>query len=73
MSDPCTCHACIVAGVDRPSVTIPAYKGQPAIELHGVELMRLYEAQDGLKAALVKIKGTAMERAISKALPEVKP
>jgi hypothetical protein len=54
-------------------VTIPAYKGTPAIELHGVELMRLYEAQDGLKAALVKIKGTAMERAISKALPEVKP
>jgi hypothetical protein len=73
MNGPCQCHACIVAGVDRPSVTIPAYKGTPAIELHGVDLMRLYEAQDGLKAALVKVKGSTIERAISKIMPEVKP
>jgi hypothetical protein len=73
MSEPCACGDCVRAGVDRPCVTIPAYRSEPARELHGKELARFYAAQDGLRAALAKIKGSTMERAVSKAIPEVKP
>jgi hypothetical protein len=73
MSEPCNCHPCIVAGVDRPSVTMPAYRGEPAYELHGPELVKYYAAQDGLRATLAKLKGTGLEKAISKILPELKP
>jgi hypothetical protein len=73
MSNPCECHACVLAGVGRRSVTIPEWRGTPAQELHGRDLQRFYEAQDGLRAALAKIKGSTIELAVSKALPAVKP
>jgi hypothetical protein len=54
--DLCTCHACVVANVDRPPITIPAHKGEPAKTLHGVELRKHYEAMDQLRAAIEKFK-----------------
>lgn len=68
MSEPCPCHACVVAGVDRPSVTIPAFRGDPALELHGRELARYYEAQDELRATLAKFAHTPAAKAIAKVL-----
>lgn len=68
MSDPCTCHLCVVAGCDRPPVTIPAFRSEPARTLHGVDLVRHYQAQDELKAVLARYRGTVIERALSKVL-----
>jgi hypothetical protein len=53
----CECHACIVANVGRPSVTIPAWKDHQAEELHGVELRRWWEARDAYKATVRAIVG----------------
>lgn len=75
MSDqePCRCHACVVAGCDRPPITIPGWpKGTPARTLHGRELAEHYRAQDELRATLAKIRGSVIEKALSKVLPEVK-
>jgi hypothetical protein len=63
--EPCPCAACVVAGVDRPSVTLPG-EGHPggryyraAKELHGVELIAFYRAQDQFRAALAPYKPKA--------------
>ena len=53
---PCECHECIVANVGKPSVTIPAYKGRPARELHGVALRQHYEALEELKAMIARMR-----------------
>lgn len=71
--EPCCCEACDLAGCDRPPITIPAFKGTPARTLHGKELVAHYRAQDELRATLAKLRGSMIERAVSKVLPEVKP
>lgn len=63
MSKPCDCHECIVAGCDRPPVTLPATKWIPAKTLHGRELRQHYEAQDRFRATLEGLKGKSPELA----------
>jgi hypothetical protein len=41
--EPCRCHACVIANVPGPSVTVPGFKNRPARDLHGVELREHYE------------------------------
>jgi hypothetical protein len=62
MSEPCPCQACVVAGVDRPSVTIPAWQHIPARELHGVELRDYLAAQDRLRATIAKLRNFVPRR-----------
>jgi hypothetical protein len=52
----CRCHACVVACVDRPSVTIPGFRNTPPQPLHGVELARYYAAQDELRATIARLR-----------------
>jgi len=58
---PCTCGDCTRAGVGKPSITIPGYRGIPARELHGVALVQHYEAQDRLRATIQQIRDRAAQ------------
>lgn len=54
--DPCPCHACVVANVGRPSVTIPACRYRPAEELHGKALRDYWEAREALEATIARLR-----------------
>jgi hypothetical protein len=57
MSDrePCQCAECVVAGCDRPSVTLSASKLYPQRELHGRELKRYWDDVDARKRMLERL------------------
>ncbi len=58
MSDgPCACAECVLAGCDKPAVTLSASGRHPQRELHGRELVKFYadrEARKGWLSKLVK-------------------
>jgi hypothetical protein len=55
MTEACKCQACVLAGCDRPPVTLGATKLFPQRELHGRELKRYWDDVDARKAMLTKL------------------
>jgi hypothetical protein len=51
----CQCEACVLAGCDRPPVTLSASKLYPQRELHGRELKRYWDDVDARKRMLERL------------------
>jgi len=47
--EPCTCEACVLAGCDKPPVTLAKLGNYPERQLHGRELKRWYANEDTRK------------------------